>query len=125
MKKQFWPYYVSRILLSIVFAASVVGFNWKTIVIAAVSFGFFLFYLHSGWFAIDASNPLFPIRRDSRGQLIQRKALIIALATGLFTHFLLTLVSAPLGVTTLPGNTAFILAIIVYFSSQFLLFSKA
>ena len=125
MKKQFLPYYISRALLSIVFAVFVVGFNWKAIIFAIAAFGFFLLYLHSGWFTIDAQNPLFPIRRDSRGQLIQRKALIIAIVTGLFTYFLLAFISGPLGLASLRGNIALALAIIAYFSSQFLLFSKA
>jgi len=125
MKKQFLPYYISRALLSIVFAVLVVGFSWKAILISLVVFAFFLLYLHSGWFQIDDQNPLFPIRRDSRGQLIQRKSFIIAIGTGLLTYFLLPFMPEPLGLTSLSINIVFAFAITAYFTSQFLLFSKA
>jgi len=124
MKRQFLLYYLSRSLLSIVFAIFVVGFTWKAIIVAAIAFGFFLLYLHSGWFTIDAQNPLFPLRRDSRGKLIQRKALIIAIMAGLFTYFLLTFIPGPVSPTAFSGNIALVFAIIAYFSSQFLLFLK-
>ncbi len=124
MNTRFLPYYISRALLSIVFAVLVVGFSWKAIPIALAVFALFLLYLHSGWFQIDSRNPLFPIRRDSRGQLVQRKAFIVAIGTGLLTYFLLPYVSEPLGLTSFSLNIAFGFAIIAYFASQFLFFSK-
>ena len=79
MKKEFIPFYISRLVLSAAFALLVFGFNWKAVLFAAVLFALFLLYLHSGWFKLDASSPLFPIRRDDRGILIQRKALLAAI----------------------------------------------
>jgi len=125
MKKQFLPYYISRALFSAVFAIFILGFNWKAILLTIVFFGFFLLYLHSGWFRVDSENSLYPLRRDSRGQLIQRKALIIAIVVGLITYFSLAFLSSRLGLILLSGNIAFALAIIAYFISQFVLFSKA
>ena len=124
MKKQFLPYYTSRALLSVAFAILIAGFTWKMIALAIVSFGFFLLYLHSGWFKIDTKNAIFPLRRDSRAQLIQRKALIIAIFVGLITYFLLPFISGLWGLTAFSGSTAFALAIIAYFISQFTFLSK-
>ena len=125
MKKEYLPYYLSRALLSALFAVLIAGFTWKTIIIAVLFFGFFLLYLHSGWFRIDAENALLLLRRDTRGQLIQRKALIIAVVVGLAAYFLLVFISGRLGLTLLSGNIAFAFAVISYFASQFILLSRA
>ena len=122
MKKEFFPYYLSRAFLSLLFAILIAGVNWKALLIAAITFGFFLLYLHSGWFQIDTGNPLFPIRRDTRGELVQRKALIFAVLAGILAYVLLPFLSPS---SRSIGQIAFACAIIVYFSSQFLLFSKA
>ncbi len=124
MNKQFVPYYISRALLSAVFASYIVGFNWKAILITLVFFSFFLLYLHSGWFEINTENKLFPLRRDSRGQLIQRKALIIAIVLGVIAYFSMSLVFNNLGLVSDSGDIAFAILIIAYFSTQFVLFSK-
>jgi hypothetical protein len=124
MKKQFLPYYISRAILSAVFAIIVVGFNWKAILFTAVLFGFFLLYLHSGWFGVDSENPLFPLRRDTRGQLIQRKALIIAIVLGLVTFFSLSLLPNQSDLISISGNISIAMAIIAYFTSQFVLFRR-
>ena len=119
MIKQYLPYYISRALLSAVFALLVVGFNWKAIPIMIVLFGFFLLYLHSGWFRVDPEKSFFPLRRDTRAQLIQRKALIIAVIAGLVTYFGLLLLSSYFGLTLLAGNIALAAAVLAYFISQF------
>jgi len=125
MKKQFLPYYISRALLSIVLSLLVAGLTWKAAILAVILFGLFLLYLHSGWFQIEARNPLFPIRRDERGQQVQRNALIIAVIVGLFAYLLLNSVVVPLGLAARASSIALGLAILAYFASQFLLFSKA
>jgi hypothetical protein len=125
MKKGYLPYYISRALLSALFAVLIAGFTWKAIIITVVFFGFFLLYLHSGWFMVDAENALLPLRRDTRGQLVQRKALIVAVVVGLLSYFLLAFLSGRLGLTLLSGNIALALAVIAYFSSQFIFFSRA
>lgn len=124
MKKQYLPYYISRALLSAIFAIIVVGFDWKALLITAVIFGFFLLYLHSGWFRIDSENPLFPIRRDTRGQQIQRKALIIAIVLGLAVYFSLSLLSNQPDLISLAGSISLVIAMIAYFTSQFVLFTR-
>jgi hypothetical protein len=122
MKKQFLPYYLSRALLSAVFAIVLAGFTWKAFIIALVFFGLFLLYLHSGWFEVRTENKLFPLRRDSRGQLIQRKALIYAVILGVIAYFSLTLALSSFDIAS--GNIAFAIAVIAYFTSQFVLLAK-
>jgi len=120
MIRKFLPYYLSRLILSSLFSILVLGFNWKAIILATLFFGLFLLYLHSGWFQVDLTTPLFPLRRDSRGELIQRKALILSIVVG----FSVYLLSGVLGFAFISGNIAVPVAIIAYFSSQFLLFSR-
>ena len=42
MKKEFFPYYISRAILSIVFAALVMGLHWQAVILAFLFFGGFL-----------------------------------------------------------------------------------
>jgi len=121
MKREFLPYYISRLILSSVFSVLVLGFNWKALILTLVFFGLFLLYLHSGWFRVDLTHPILPLRRDSRGELIQRKALILAIIVG----FSLYLLSNGFGFALISGNIAIAIAIIAYFASQFVLFLKA
>ncbi|MGB2963166.1 MAG: hypothetical protein WBB69_04190 [Anaerolineales bacterium] len=123
MKKEFLPYYISRAALSAIFALLVMGFNWKAALFALVLFGLFLLYLHSGWFSIDLKYPLFPLRRDPRGQEIQRKALIASVVAGLLIYLnsphLSELVGLPFS-----GNIALSIGIITYFITQFILLGR-
>jgi hypothetical protein len=122
MKKEFTPYYISRALLSFVFSVLVMGSNWKALVFATVLFGLFLLYLHSGWFGIDLRYPLAPLRRDPRGQEIQRKALIASVVVGMLIYLLSSQLSGLIGLS-LSGNIALSIGIITYFVTQFILFA--
>jgi len=124
MKKEFMPYYISRVILSAIFAILVMGFNWKALLLGAGFFGFFLLYLHSGWYRIDLKNPYFPIHRDSHGQQIQRKALIAAVTVGLVIYLILSQISG-LVETAPSGSIALSIGVLVYFVTQFILFSRA
>jgi hypothetical protein len=123
MKKEFTPYYISRALLSFVFSILVMGFTWKAIVFATVLFGLFLLYLHSGWFSIDLRVPLAPLRRDARGQEIQRKALIASVVVGMLIYLSSSQLSGLMGLS-LSGNIALSIGIITYFVTQFILFAR-
>jgi hypothetical protein len=125
MKREFLPYYISRAILSSLFALLIFGFTWKALLFLMILFGFFLLYLHSGWFRVDLSNPLLPLRRDSHAQSIQRKALIVSIGVGLLTYISLPYLSNALGMVTISGNIALGTATIAYFASQFMLFVKA
>lgn len=124
MKSKFFPYYLSRAALSAAFAILVMGLTWKAALFAVVLFGLFLLYLHSGWFRIDPSHPLTPIRRDDRGQQIQRKALIAAVITGMLIYLILTQVSGLVGLSPVAGPLALALAVLTYFATQFALFAR-
>ena len=123
MKKEFIPYYISRALLSIIFSTLVMGFNWTAIVFAILLFGLFILYLHSGWFSIDMRYPLFPLRRDTRGQAIQRKALIASVIVGLLLYLFSSQLSGLAGLS-LSGNIALILGIVTYFVTQFIFLAR-
>jgi hypothetical protein len=125
MKREFLPYYISRAVLSGLFSLLVFGFSWKALLFSIVLFGGFLLYLHSGWFSVDSKNPLFPLRRDSLGLLIQRKALVISIVAGLLTYFSLSYLAGAFDLVLLSGNIAFAVAIIAYFASQFVIFIRA
>mgnify|MGYP006921587136 CR=1 FL=1 len=125
MKKEFLPYTISRAILSTFFAVYVSGFSWQAGVIAIVIFGLFLLYLHSGWFKVDMSNPIAPLRRDQRGELIQRKALIVSLIAGFLTYYVCSQLFSSLGFVLAAGSAALVVAILAYFATQFVLFMKA
>lgn len=125
MKKEFLPYYISRFILSMVFSILMWHFTWMAALMTFVFFGLFLLYLHSGWFSIDLRNPLTPLRRDTQGQLIQRKALIISVVVGLLLYLISLQLSSRFGLSLISGNIALSIGIITYFIAQFILFAKA
>lgn len=125
MKKEFFPYYISRALLSIFFSIGVMGLSWKAALLTVPFFGGFLLYLHSGWFSIDLKYPLAPLRRDLHGQLVQRKSLIISVVVGVSLYLISIGLSSYLGMVLVSGHVALSIGIIVYFVVQFVLFAKA
>jgi hypothetical protein len=90
-----------------------------------VFFGLFLFYLHSGWFSIDLVNPFFPLRRDSHGQEIQRKALVASIIISLLLYTISIPLSSLMGIPLITGNIALSIGIVAYFIAQFAFFIKA
>ena len=125
MKKEFLPYYISRFILSAVFSILVWRFTWMATLMTFVFFGLFMLYLHSGWFSIDLSTPLYPLRRDSHGQMVQRKALIAAIVLSLLLYIVSIPLSSFVGISAISGNAALSIGIITYFAVQFMLFIKA
>jgi hypothetical protein len=125
MKKEFFPYYISRALLSIVFSIVIMGLSWKAVLLAIVFFGGFLLYLHSGWFSIDLKNPFAPLRRDLHGQLVQRKALLISIVVSVSIYLVSIGLSNYLGRVVVSGHVALSIGVIVYFIAQFILFARA
>jgi len=124
MKKEFYPYYISRAGLSIVFSLLVFGISWKAGVFAVVLLAGFLGYLHSGWFEVNLNKPLFPLRRDENGQQIQRKALIAAAAAGILIFILLPLFGASAGAAGASSNLALSVGVLTYFVAQVVLFIR-
>jgi hypothetical protein len=124
MKTEFLPYYLSRAIFSLLLAAAVFGLNWAAGAAAAVMFGLFLIYLHSGWFEIDLSNPFFPLRRDQRGRDVQRKSLIAAVCTALLGWLAIKYLAAPLDLSLSQGLTL-PLAVLAYFITQWILLARS
>ena len=124
MKNEYMPYYISRAVISALFAILVMGLNWKAALLAIVFYGIFLFYLHSGWYSVDLKSPLFPLRRDSHGQLIQRKALIASIFVGILIYLTSSQLSELTGLS-LSGDVAFAIGVITYFATQFFLLLRA
>ena len=124
MKKEYLPYYLSRALLSAAFALLVFKLSWQAAVLGLVMFGLFLLYLHSGWFRVDLSQPLFPLRRDDRGASIQRKALIFAIAAGALVYLVLSQTPLFSRIQVASGSLALAIAVLTYFISQFVLHLK-
>jgi hypothetical protein len=100
------------------------GFTWKAALFGTVLFALFLLYLHRGWFTIDLRYPLTPLRRDARGQEVQRKALIASVIVGVFLYLFSSQLTGLLGLSLL-GNVALSIGIITYFVTQFILLSRA
>jgi len=118
------PYYISRAVLSAGFALLVFKLTWQAAVFGLVMFGLFLLYLHSGWYRIDLSQPLFPLRRDDRGVAIQRKALIAAIVVGLLAYLTLTQFTWAAELAGAGGSLALAAGMMVYFISQFMFHLK-
>ncbi len=124
MRREFIPFYLSRAVLSAIFAVLVLGLSWKAILLAIALFGGFLLYLHSGWFRVDPSHRLTPIRRDERARQVQRKALIAAVTMGLLIYGILTQATDLLDLSLDVGPLALSLGVITYFVTQFVLLAR-
>jgi hypothetical protein len=121
MKRQYLPYYISRGMLSILFAILVFGLSWKAMIFTILFISLFLLYFHGGWFQVDMTNPLFPLHRDNRGIDIQRKALITSIMVGIGLYIL----SSTIPLLSPIGSIILIISIVVYFGTQFCLFILA
>jgi len=124
MKKEYLPYYLSRTLFSVAFSILIFGLSWMAGIFAILLIGLFTLYLHSGWFEINLDNPLTPLRRDSRGKEIQRKALIAALACGLF-FFVVSPYITNDNISSESGYLSLLIGVAVYFGLQFTLLSRS
>jgi len=125
MKKVYLPYYISRAALSAGFSLLAFGFTWQAALAGLVLFGLFLLYLHSGWFTVDTSRPLTPLRRDARAQEAQRRALIAAVMAGLLAFFFLPTLVRSLGLAIQGTSLALPAAVLTYFAVEFSLLAKA
>lgn len=124
MRREYMPYYVSRAVLSAAFALLVFRVTWQAALFAILVFGLFILYLHSGWFRVDLTNPLFPLRRDDRGKAIQRKAFIVAIVVGLLAYLTLSQFSGATELAGASGPLALVAGMMVYFISQFMFHLK-
>jgi hypothetical protein len=119
MKRVLIPYYVSRAVLSALLgAAFVLGGQpwWLGVLMAAVLFAGFLWYAHSGRYAIDPSTPLTPLRRDERGNAIRDRAVVWAVVVGGVLFAALSLAGTVFQVTIAAGSLAMLSGVITYFA---------
>ena len=121
IKRAFLFYYLSRAVLSMPIAFLVMGVTWKAMIVGAVFWGMFVWYLHSGWFQLDKEHPVFPLRRDAYGREVQRKALIMALLV-VAIGFLLSSLPTPLPIT---NSVILAVGVAVFFLSEWYLFLRA
>lgn len=118
MKRELIPYYISRAILSALLGVFfVVGGQpwWAGLLVGSVTFAGFLWYAHSGFYLIDPSQPLTPLRRDARGMAIRDRAVVIAVVVGGVGFALLTLARLVVPLPPNLGTWALLAGVITYF----------
>ena len=126
MKRVFIPYYLSRALIAagLGWFAHFSGLStWASAAMGVVVFSGFIAYLHSGWFLVDPSNPLFPLRRDERSANVRNRALITAVAVGGILYAAGSILGQGSN-QAVNGSLAFAAAVGVYFIVSWWLFSR-
>lgn len=126
MIKELIPYYISRV----VFAALLGWFasSEKGLLIGILMGGFlyagFLWYAHSGRYLIDITTPLFPLRRDYRGNVIRDRALVTSVGVAGLLFFLFAILETIFSLGFQIGRIALITGIATYFIVTNLLFVR-
>jgi hypothetical protein len=118
MKSELIPYYVSRGILSVLIGVVIFGGGspwWMALLIGILVFAGFLWYAHSGFYLIDTSQPLTPLRRDARGKAVRDRAVVISVVVGAAVYLVLSLAGLVLPFTLLPLSLAVPAAVIAYF----------
>ncbi len=128
MMRELLPYYVSRAIL-----AGFVGWListghglWVGILMGGILYAGFIWYAHSGWYLIDTTHPLSPLRRDARGNAIRDRAVVISVVVAglLFVNLrILERVFSfeiPIGI----GSIALITGTAMYFVVTIFLFTR-
>jgi hypothetical protein len=80
-----------------------------------VIFAGFIWYAHSGWYLVDTSKPLTPLRRDDRGKMIRDRAVIVAVVVGGLVYALLGLTGWLIGSPISGGAFGFLAGVVIYF----------
>jgi hypothetical protein len=112
------PYYLSRALMSALLGlALALGGSawWLGALTGALTFAGFLWYAHSGFYLVDTSRPLAPLRRDERGKAIRDRAAVAALAVGGVTFGALALLGQAVSLPPNATNWALLVGVIAYF----------
>jgi hypothetical protein len=126
MKRELSLYYVSRALLSVLFA-SIFIFSGDLTPAAGAGFALllwagFIYYAHSGHYVVEPSTPLTPLRRDARGQYVRDRSLLFAVVVGGVSFALLSLTGLVLTLPIMVGPVAMGCAILTYFGASTWLF---
>jgi ABC-type antimicrobial peptide transport system permease subunit len=126
MKRSLIPYYVSRGLLSALFGyliSSTLGFAAGA-VMAILMFLAFVWYVQSGRYLVDTSSPLFPLRRDPRGNAIRDRSVVVSVALAGLTYAALAVASHWLSLPFAVGWLAIVVGVIAYFAVSNWLFVR-
>jgi hypothetical protein len=127
MRRDLLPYYISRAVLAALvgwFMSSQLGL-WLGIGMGLIIYAAFIWYAHSGRYMVDASNPLFPLRRDARGNVVRDKAVLAAVVVGLFVYLVIFLVNIFFQTSVPNTSVPLALAILTYFAASQWLFIHA
>ncbi len=107
-------YYATRALISLLFGVWAAT-AWQTwlggLLFGLLLFAGFLWYAHGGWYQLDLSTPLFPLRRDERGQVIRNQALVTAVVVGGVIFALTSALTAALTLEVSAGGLALLSAV--------------
>jgi hypothetical protein len=118
MKSELVPYYVSRgVLSALIGVVILLGGSpwWVALLIGILVFAGFLWYAHSGFYLVDPSQPLTPLRRDARGEAVRDRAVVISVVVGAAVYLALSLAGLALSLTLPPLSLAVPAAVIAYF----------
>lgn len=127
MKKELSWYYISRTIISTLLAYLLIRAGWPIwsgVLIGLVTFVLFIWYAHSGYFLVDASKPLTPLKRDARARTIRDRSLLSAVVIGGVIYGILGLLGQ---ITTLAPeikNLALVIGVIAYFVISQVLFAR-
>jgi hypothetical protein len=127
MKRELVPYYISRGILAALlgwFMSLQLGL-WLGVGMGVLTFAGFLWYAHSGFYLVDTSHPLFPLRRDTRGSVVRDKAVLAAVAAGMFIFLLIFLIDVLFDAGVPNGPIPLAAGIITYFVTTQWLFLRA
>jgi hypothetical protein len=127
MKSELVPYYVSRGVLSVLIGVVLLlGGSpwWLALLVGVLMFAGFLWYAHSGFYLVDPSQPLTPLRRDARGKAIRDRAVVISVVLGAAVYLAVSLAALVLPLTLPPLSLAVPAAVIAYFAVSTWLFLR-
>jgi hypothetical protein len=118
MKSELIPYYASRGVLSVLIGVLILlGGSpwWLALLIGILVFAGFLWYAHSGFYLVDPSQPLTPLRRDARASAIRDRAVVISVVVGAAVYLALSLAGLALPLTLPSMKLAVAAAVAGYF----------
>lgn len=118
MKRSLLPYYISRAIVSALLGV-IINFGgrpwWVGLLLGTLVFAGFIWNAHSGFYVIDTTRPLMPLRRDARGTAIRDRATVWGVAAGGAMFIALSLAGPLFQITIKAGSLAALSGGIVYF----------
>jgi len=127
MKREWLPYYISRgVLSAILTGVLILGGSevWLSLLMGVLVFAGFLWYAHHGPYLVDLSQPLAPLRRDTRGEFIRDRAVVTAVVAGGLAYFVLWLLRLFFPLPQDLGALAMTIGVLVYFVASQWYFAK-